>query len=530
MNHFERIRNIQGFLGNIEGWLFASDLSPKDRLEIMTKPNCVLVTGVTGFLGKVVLEHLVRQHKELKCTKFIVLVRGRDGADGERRFRETVVPSACFSLLLEAWDNLVEVVTGDLLESDLGILDSISEKIQTEITHIIHCAGCVKFDRALAEAAAANVSTVLNILEFARKCTHLQHLVSTSTAYVTPHRLGPIRESLTPLPYEPSEVYRDILDGKISETELLNQTKHPNTYTLSKCIAEHMLVANSGSVPLTIVRPSIISASWRLPFPGWIDSFSAFAGFLAAYGNGLLGVIDADSQTILDIVPVDEVANRLLDVTFQGTAPSAVQIKYATASLCNGLPISMVCTNSIKHFLQYKAASFRSPKVHYLGPRGIQFHIYDTIYQKVPLFLAFAFYTLSQNERMRRRLVRVWAGLASLNRDFPYFTHHSFNFRPSTHLPDDFEPEQYLETILHGVRKHLLRDPASDTKPLKLSKPVRQLTSSSQLLYAAMSFRMSAFAVLVVTLGVACVWRLSQVDSHVWRLPDLLAFHELMVS
>ncbi|KAJ5851473.1 uncharacterized protein N7529_010858 [Penicillium soppii] len=467
--------------------------------------NCVLVTGVTGFLGKVVLEHLARQHNELNCGKLIVLIRGKNGADGEQRFRECVVPSACFSLLPPSWVDLVEVVTGDLIEAGLGLVPLISEQLQMKITHIIHCAGCVKFDRPLPEAAAANISTVLNILEFAQNCTLLQHLVSTSTAYVTPHSFSPIREELTPLLYPAAELYRDILDGKTSETELLNETKHPNTYTLSKCIAEHLLVANSGSIPLTIVRPSIISASWRLPFPGWIDSLSAFAGFLAAYGNGLLRVIDADSQTILDIVPVDEVAARLLGAAFQERKSSSVQIRYATASLCNGLPISMVCTNSIKHFLQNKAPSFRVPKVHYLGPRGIQFRIYDASYQKIPLFLASMFYTLSNNERMRRRLKRVRSGLASLNRDFPYFTHHSFNFRPSIHLPDDFEPEQYLEITLNGVRKHLLqRSPVPNTKTLQATKPTRaELIPQAQLPGALASFRMSPFIVFIGTIAMA---------------------------
>ncbi|KAL5356609.1 male sterility protein-domain-containing protein [Aspergillus floccosus] len=186
-----------------------------------------------------------------------------------------------------------------------------------------------------------------------------------------------------------------MLTGRLSTKVALHQSRLPNTYTLSKSIAEHLLVARKGRIPLAILQPSIISASWRHPFPGWIDSLSAFAGFLAAYGNGLLRVIDADPQTILDVVPVDEVATRLIGAVMsseclKSSPDEGTRIIYAAASLLNGLPIQLALSKMTSHFARYKTLSVRPPHLEYLGSHGIRFGIYDLLHQKLPLWLAIA--------------------------------------------------------------------------------------------------------------------------------------------
>ncbi|XP_078154590.1 uncharacterized protein LOC144549710, partial [Carex rostrata] len=49
----------------------------------------------------------------------------------------------------------------------------------------------------------------------------------------------------------------------------------PNTYTFTKAVAEHCVNENRGQLPVAIARPSIVTASFKEPFPGWIDSFNA---------------------------------------------------------------------------------------------------------------------------------------------------------------------------------------------------------------------------------------------------------------
>ena len=46
----------------------------------------------------------------------------------------------------------------------------------------------------------------------------------------------------------------------------------PNTYTYTKQLAEHLLVKEAGDMPVAIVRPSIVGASWKEPLPVSISS------------------------------------------------------------------------------------------------------------------------------------------------------------------------------------------------------------------------------------------------------------------
>ena len=41
----------------------------------------------------------------------------------------------------------------------------------------------------------------------------------------------------------------------------------PNTYTFTKAIAEHVVMEEGAGLPICIVRPSIVGATWKDPFP-----------------------------------------------------------------------------------------------------------------------------------------------------------------------------------------------------------------------------------------------------------------------
>lgn len=43
--------------------------------------------------------------------------------------------------------------------------------------------------------------------------------------------------------------------------------QHPNTYTYTKALAEYLVQQEAGHLNIAIVRPSIVGASWKEPFP-----------------------------------------------------------------------------------------------------------------------------------------------------------------------------------------------------------------------------------------------------------------------
>jgi fatty acyl-CoA reductase len=205
-------------------------VSPKTRLY--ASPIRILLTGATGFLGKVVLEELFRRRDEYQLNKVIVLTHPKRSQEPKTRFMKEMLSSPCFANLPTGLVDSVQVVEGDLALPNCGIEESDLEKICREITHIIHCTGCVSFESPILEAITANVTTPLNICDLAEHCPNV---TTTSTAYVQRHRSGPIYEELVSLPYPATKLLENIRLHPEDEADILRFTSHQNTYTLTKC-------------------------------------------------------------------------------------------------------------------------------------------------------------------------------------------------------------------------------------------------------------------------------------------------------
>ena len=62
----------------------------------------------------------------------------------------------------------------------------------------------------------------------------------------------------------------------------------PNTYTFTKNLAERTLKKRRGNISLHILRPAIIVAAYREPFPGWIDALTAASPIILLVAHGVL--------------------------------------------------------------------------------------------------------------------------------------------------------------------------------------------------------------------------------------------------
>lgn len=418
--------------------------------------GAVLLTGATGFLGKVVLEDLLRRRGELGVETVFVLIRAPGAETARRRLDSEVLGSRCLARLDDAARDCVVPVAGDLLEPDCRLEPEARRTLTERVTEVIHCAASIDFDLPVAEAAAINVGGALHVLELARACDSLRSMVSVSTAYVTPHPgdARPVPEALAPLPRPAEALLAEIEAGPVDEAALLRESGHPNTYTYTKAIAEHLLQARRGDVPLSLVRPSIISASRRRPFPGWIDSHAAFAGFVSLLATGALRVVAARLETRVDVVPCDDVAERVVDVVF--AAPAAdMRIHHAVAGP-EGCSSVALCRESIERFFASRRIG-PGPRIRHVGPDGPLLRARAWLQQRVPLAITAALLRLRRREGPARTLAKLSERQRYLNSVFRYFTHNTFAFASSLPLDDDFEPRAYLETVCRGVYTHLLR-------------------------------------------------------------------------
>jgi len=412
------------------------------------RPTTWLVTGVTGFLGKVLLEELMRRREEFELAEVIVLVRRKKGACAAERFQKEVARAACFAALPARWSDVVTVLDVDLSRPDLGIRADAQHALD-RVTHVVHAAASVSFDLPVAEAASANITPSLNLLSMMGGRPALERFVYVSTAYVTPHTgdAAAIHESLVELPAPASELLAAIEAGA-SDAAMLARTGHPNTYTLTKCLAERLLVERRGTVRLSIVRPSIISATRALPFPGWIDSTAGFGAFATLIGLGHLRAIVGDPEAQLDVVPVDEVSQRITHAALLDAEP--VTIRHAVAGL-ERAPRVRECQEEVERWFRLHRTE-RRPGVGFLGRAGVGFRLADLWHHRVPMAIG-----ALRSDVHRRRAKKLAARLAHLNAVFPYFTTRSFDFRASLPLPAAHHPRSYIATICRGLYRHVLR-------------------------------------------------------------------------
>lgn len=421
----------------------------------------VLLTGVTGFVGKVVLEELSRRAESLQIEQIYVLIRAKKNQLADVRFREEVVASACFKALPAGWEQRVKVLSGDLTE--LALDSATEQELHAELTHVIHCAASVAFDLPVKEAAEANIVSALNLMELVRGCRQLKRFVDVSTAYVSPHSgndLTPVPEALVPLPKPAEMLFKGIMDGSLEEKALLKELGFPNTYTLTKCLSEHLLNQRKGEIPLAIVRPSIISASWQYPQPGWIDSYAAFAGFVGLIGAGLLKCVVAQDETVLDIVPCDVVAHRIIETAFLPTGPAPL-VQHIVSGVDQGCRID-TCLAGIENYFR------RHPVQGWAGINAISnggsIALRDWLDHKLPMMVASTWFGLQGKARQKRQIQKVVEKIQYLNDAFPYFTHNTFRFESATPMAlHGFDARVYIERVCKGVHTHLMRANPAET-------------------------------------------------------------------
>lgn len=119
----------------------------------------------------------------------------------------------------------------------------------------------------------------------------------------------------------------------ILEKHLLG--RFPNTYTLTKALAEELILSEAGTLPICIFRPAIsnyklktndlqyliiivtfiyftVTPTYAEPTPGWVDKYAGAIGTSYAIAQGMMRVLHIHSNKRSLLVPVDFCANTVL--------------------------------------------------------------------------------------------------------------------------------------------------------------------------------------------------------------------------
>lgn len=158
----------------------------------------ILLTGATGFVGKVALSMLLTRFPEIETI--YVMARPGVSTSAEERFFGKVVVAPPFDPLRAklgaGFDDFVrkkcEPVAGDVSREWCGFSDELLERLQGKVDLIINSAGLVDFAPTLEAGLNANAAGAVNV---ARTASRLgAKLVHVSTCFVAGDRPGYVME------------------------------------------------------------------------------------------------------------------------------------------------------------------------------------------------------------------------------------------------------------------------------------------------------------------------------------------------
>jgi len=348
--------------------------SPRLSVRKTLGGKSVMLIGVTGFIGKVWLVNTLMDLPEIGKIYLLIRYQKSNPAMRrfEKLVEESPVFDPLYDrygMDLPAFlKEKVEIVEGDVTQPGLGLAPEAAEKLRVELDIVINSSGLTDFNPDLRDALRTNVDAVINVVEFVGKSDHAG-LLHLSTCYVAGARDGRVSERLRPN-YTPAgmsdfdaecewhslhelveqaqqksesaevteELRRQALEKEhaakaLHGVALENQIRKnrirwlrnylteagirracelgwPNTYTLTKSLAESLISKYGAGLPIAIVRPAIVETSLEKPFPGWNEGINTSASLSYLLGT-YFRQLPSNERKRLDIIPVDSVCRGI---------------------------------------------------------------------------------------------------------------------------------------------------------------------------------------------------------------------------
>ncbi|XP_054280697.1 fatty acyl-CoA reductase wat-like isoform X2 [Macrosteles quadrilineatus] len=453
----------------------------------------ILITGGTGFLGKVLVEKLLRSCPQV--GQILLLIRSKKDADCQERL-DAMMEDAILKGVSPKNKLKVVAVSGDCTLPGLGLSEIDRQTLISNVTVVFHVAATVRFDEELSSAISINVRGTKAILDLAREMPNLKSMVHVSTAYSQCH-LQQIEEKFYPSAYNPEKLMRlaECVDKPyLDQLTPLLLKESPNTYVYTKAVAEEVVRTNSKGLPVSIFRPSIVVATKNEPFPGWIDNLYGPTGVVVATVTGIMRTLHADPDKVADMVPADMVVNGLIATAWKThlrsntieSAEEAPQIFNFVSSPENPIKWSDVFTLGMRFLLEDPKSillcRYRLPTVHAvwhpnltLNRNYFMHRVQHFLYHVVPAVLVD---TAASLVGKRTNLLKITRKVDRFGELISYFAMRQWTFSNSNvqdmwgalsakdqeTFPFSFQGHdwtEYFKIYMRGTRLYLLKDDLS---------------------------------------------------------------------
>ncbi|XP_058834139.1 fatty acyl-CoA reductase wat-like [Topomyia yanbarensis] len=276
----------------------------------------VLLTGGTGFLGKLYIEKLIR----CGVSEILLLSRAKKGKTSNERLTAILESEPVFTSYQddpELYHRRIKIIDGDVSKHQLAISNDDLSYIVNNANVFLHAAADVRFDESLKESVETNVRGTSEILKIAENAKALVVFIYVSTAFSHCNRDSIEEKFYQPLfdPYlmiklveqEQDEENFQVVSKKIIEP-------WPNTYAFTKSLAEDLVRQYYEKIPMAVIRPSIVTTTNSDPIPGWTDNIYGYNGVVVGAATGALRIFHINNDFRADIVPADIVVNSTLAV------------------------------------------------------------------------------------------------------------------------------------------------------------------------------------------------------------------------
>ncbi|KAH6785013.1 hypothetical protein C2S51_037468 [Perilla frutescens var. frutescens] len=360
-----------------------------------------LITGATGFLGKVLIEKMLRTAPDVH--KIFVLIKAKNKEAVAERLKNEIINAEIFKNLKQIHGKSYQTfmlsklipVVGNVCETNLGLDEDAAEFMAREVDVIINSAANTTFDERYDTALDINTGGPTRLMSFAKQCLKLKLFLQVSTgnstffdlfspAYVNGQRQGRIMEkpfcigesilgetivygnhhaTLPELSVE--DEIKIVVEAKnaLGDDSLLQKMKElgmqrakkfgwQDTYVFTKAMGEMMIDNLRGDIPVVVIRPSVIESTHKEPFPGWMEGNRMMDPIILQYGKGQLTGFLVDPNGALDVVPADMVVNATLAAMAKHGAAGKPEcsIYQVASSVVNPLVFRDLATLLHEHF------------------------------------------------------------------------------------------------------------------------------------------------------------------------------------